>query len=70
MLAKMTAKLHIARYAVNKSAMIPPGRNTARDCLRHDARGDRHRYDERRPRTLQLFRKKAQLDWHDGDRGA
>ena len=60
-LLKMLRNCTAARYAINKSRMIPLA-EYSRDCLREPARRDRHRYDERNRGTLQLFRKQAQLD--------
>jgi D-amino-acid dehydrogenase len=55
-----------ARYAVNKSRMIPLA-EYSRDCLRA-LRDEIHiHYDERSRGTLQLFRKPSQLDGTAGD---
>jgi len=63
---KMLRNCTSARYAVNKSRMIPIA-EYSRDCLRA-LRGEIGiRYDERSKGTLQLFRKQAQLDHTGGD---
>ncbi len=60
-LIKMLRNCTSARYAVNKSRMIPLA-EYSRDCLRA-LRDEIHiRYDERSRGTLQLFRKPSQLD--------
>ena len=65
-LLKMLRNCTAARYAVNKSRMIPIA-EYSRDCLRA-LRGETGiRYDERSRGTLQLFRKQAQLDGTAGD---
>jgi D-amino-acid dehydrogenase len=64
-LAKMLRNCTAARYAVNKSRMIPLA-EYSRDCLRALRAEIGIRYDERSQGTLQLFRKQAQLD-HTGD---
>ncbi len=60
-LAKMLRNCTSARYAVNKSRMIPLA-EYSRDCLRTLRAETAIRYDERSRGTLQLFRKQAQLD--------
>ena len=60
-LAQDAAQLHRARYAVNKSRMIPIA-EYSRDCLRDLRRDIGIQYDERSQGTLQLFRHQAQLD--------
>jgi D-amino-acid dehydrogenase len=55
-----------ARYAVNKSRMIPIA-EYSRDCLRALRAETGIHYDERSRGTLQLFRKQAQLDGTAGD---
>jgi D-amino-acid dehydrogenase len=63
---KMLRNCTSARYAVNKSRMIPIA-EYSRDCLR-ELRGEIGiHYDERSRGTLQLFRKQAQLDHTGGD---
>jgi D-amino-acid dehydrogenase len=64
-LAKMLRNCTAARYAVNKSRMIPLA-EYSRDCLRSLRAEIGIRYDERSQGTLQLFRKQQQLD-HTGD---
>ena len=64
-LAKMLRNCTAARYAVNKSRMIPLA-EYSRDCLRALRAEIGIRYDERSQGTLQLFRKQEQLD-HTGD---
>jgi D-amino-acid dehydrogenase len=64
-LVKMLRNCTAARYAVNKSRMIPLA-EYSRDCLRALRQEISIRYDERSQGTLQLFRKQAQLD-HTGD---
>jgi D-amino-acid dehydrogenase len=64
-LVKMLRNCTAARYAVNKSRMIPLA-EYSRDCLRALRQEIGIRYDERSQGTLQLFRKQAQLD-HTGD---
>jgi D-amino-acid dehydrogenase len=64
-LAKMLRNCTAARYAVNKSRMIPLA-EYSRDCLRALRQEIGIHYDERSQGTLQLFRKQAQLD-HTGD---
>ena len=64
-LAKMLRNCTAARYAVNKSRMIPLA-EYSRDCLRALRAEIGIRYDERSQGTLQLFRKQQQLD-HTGD---
>ena len=64
-LLKMLRNCTTARYAVNKSRMIPIA-EYSRDCLQA-LRGEIGiKYDERAQGTLQLFREQAQLD-HTGD---
>ncbi|QWG20217.1 D-amino acid dehydrogenase [Bradyrhizobium sediminis] len=60
-LAKMLRNCTSARYAVNKSRMIPLA-EYSRDCLRALRAETAIRYDERSRGTLQLFRKQAQVD--------
>ncbi|OKO81254.1 amino acid dehydrogenase [Bradyrhizobium sp. NAS80.1] len=60
-LLKMLRNCTSARYAVNKSRMIPIA-EYSRDCLRDLRRDIGIRYDERSQGTLQLFRHQAQLD--------
>ncbi|KJC41088.1 amino acid dehydrogenase [Bradyrhizobium sp. LTSP885] len=64
-LLKMLRNCTTARYAVNKSRMIPIA-EYSRDCLRALRAEIGIRYDEREQGTLQLFRYQAQLD-HTGD---
>ena len=58
---KMLRNCTAARYAINKSRMIPIA-EYSRDCLRALRTETGIRYDERSQGTLQLFRKQAQLD--------
>ena len=60
-LIKMLRNCTSARYAVNKSRMIPLA-EYSRDCLRALRDETAIRYDERSLGTLQLFRKASQLD--------
>ncbi|MET4020643.1 D-amino acid dehydrogenase [Bradyrhizobium sp. S3.2.12] len=60
-LSKMLRNCTSARYAVNKSRMIPIA-EYSRDCLRDLRRDIGIQYDERSQGTLQLFRHQAQLD--------
>jgi len=60
-LAKMLRNCTSARYAVNKSRMIPIA-EYSRDSLRDLRRDIGIQYDERSQGTLQLFRYQAQLD--------
>ena len=60
-LLKMLRNCTSARYAVNKSRMIPIA-EYSRDCLRALRSDIGIRYDERSQGTLQLFRYQAQLD--------
>ncbi|TYL81206.1 D-amino acid dehydrogenase [Bradyrhizobium cytisi] len=60
-LLKMLRNCTSARYAVNKSRMIPIA-EYSRDCLRDLRRDIGIQYDERTRGTLQLFRYQAQLD--------
>jgi len=60
-LVKMLRNCTAARYAVNKSRMIPLA-EYSRDCLRSLRAEIGIHYDERSQGTLQLFRKQAQLD--------
>jgi D-amino-acid dehydrogenase len=60
-LIKMLRNCTSARYAVNKSRMIPLA-EYSRDCLRALRAETAIHYDERSRGTLQLFRKVAQLD--------
>ncbi|MBA7486147.1 D-amino acid dehydrogenase 1 [subsurface metagenome] len=64
-LAKMLRNCTAARYAVNKSRMIPLA-EYSRDCLRALRAEIGIHYDERSQGTLQLFRKQQQLD-HTAD---
>lgn len=63
---KMLRNCTSARYAVNKSRMIPIA-EYSRDSLRALRSEIGIRYDERSRGTLQLFRKQAQLDHTGGD---
>jgi D-amino-acid dehydrogenase len=65
-LLKMLRNCTTARYAVNKSRMIPIA-EYSRDCLRALRADIGIRYDERSRGTLQLFRTQAQLDGTGGD---
>jgi D-amino-acid dehydrogenase len=65
-LLKMLRNCTSARYAVNKSRMIPIA-EYSRDCLRALRSETGIRYDEREQGTLQLFRYSAQLDHTAGD---
>ena len=65
-LLKMLRNCTAARYAVNKSRMIPIA-EYSRDCLRSLRADIGIHYDERSQGTLQLFRKQAQLDGTAGD---
>lgn len=65
-IAKMLRNCTSARYAVNKSRMIPIA-EYSRDCLRALRKETGIHYDERSRGTLQLFRKQAQLDHTGGD---
>lgn len=60
-LLKMLRNCTSARYAVNKSRMIPIA-EYSRDCLRGLRRDIGIQYDERSQGTLQLFRYQQQLD--------
>lgn len=60
-LLKMLRNCTSARYAVNKSRMIPIA-EYSRDCLRDLRRDIGIQYDERSQGTLQLFRHQQQLD--------
>jgi D-amino-acid dehydrogenase len=60
-LLKMLRNCTSARYAINKSRMIPLA-EYSRDCLRALRTETGIRYDERSLGTLQLFRTQAQLD--------
>lgn len=64
-LLKMLRNCTTARYAVNKSRMIPIA-EYSRDCQQALRSEIGIRYDERARGTLQLFREQAQLD-HTGD---
>jgi D-amino-acid dehydrogenase len=64
-LLKMLRNCTSARYAVNKSRMIPIA-EYSRDCLRALRSETGIRYDEREQGTLQLFRDPAQLE-HTAD---
>jgi D-amino-acid dehydrogenase len=65
-LIKMLRNCTSARYAVNKSRMIPLA-EYSRDCLRTLRVETAIRYDERSRGTLQLFRSQGQLDGTAGD---
>jgi D-amino-acid dehydrogenase len=65
-LLKMLRNCTAARYAVNKSRMIPIA-EYSRDCLRSLRADIGIHYDARSQGTLQLFRKQAQLDGTAGD---
>jgi len=65
-LLKMLRNCTSARYAVNKSRMIPIA-EYSRDCLRTLRSETGIHYDEREQGTLQLFRNSAQLDHTAGD---
>jgi D-amino-acid dehydrogenase len=65
-LIKMLRNCTSARYAVNKSRMIPLA-EYSRDCLRGLRDEIAIHYDERSRGTLQLFRKQSQLDGTAGD---
>lgn len=65
-LLKLLRNCTEARYAVNKSRMIPIA-EYSRDCLRALRAETGIHYDERSRGTLQLFRKQAQLDGTAGD---
>jgi D-amino-acid dehydrogenase len=65
-LLKMLRNCTSARYAVNKSRMIPLA-EYSRDCLRALRAETAIRYDERSQGTLQLFRNQAQVDGTAGD---
>ncbi|MBR0821172.1 D-amino acid dehydrogenase [Bradyrhizobium liaoningense] len=60
-LLKMLRNCTSARYAVNKSRMIPIA-EYSRDCLRDLRRDIGIQYDERSQGTLQLFRYQQQID--------
>ena len=60
-LVKLLRNCTSARYAVNKSRMIPLA-EYSRDCLRALRADIGIQYDERSQGTLQLFRTQAQLD--------
>ena len=64
-LLKMLRNCTTARYAVNKSRMIPIA-EYSRDCLQALRSEIGIKYDERAQGTLQLFREQAQVD-HTGD---
>ena len=65
-LIKMLRNCTSARYAINKSRMIPLA-EYSRDCLRALRAETAIHYDERSRGTLQLFRKQAQVDGTAGD---
>jgi D-amino-acid dehydrogenase len=65
-LLKLLRNCTEARYAINKSRMIPIA-EYSRDCLRALRAEAGIHYDERSRGTLQLFRKQAQLDGTAGD---
>ena len=63
---KMLRNCTSARYAVNKSRMMPLA-EYSRDCLRALRSETGIHYDERSQGTLQLFRTQEQLDGTGGD---
>ena len=65
-MARMLRNCTSARYAVNKSRMVPLA-EYSRDCLRALRADIGIAYDERSRGTLQLFRERAQLDNIDKD---
>ena len=65
-LLKMLRNCTSARYALNKSRMIPLA-EYSRDCLRALRAEIAIHYDERSEGTLQLFRNQAQVDGTAGD---
>lgn len=65
-LVRMLRNCTSARYAVNKSRMVPIA-EYSRDTLRALRQATGITYDERTQGTLQLFRKQAQLDGIGGD---
>ena len=65
-LSKMLRNCTNARYAVNKSRMIPIA-EYSRDCLRALRADIGIHYDEESRGTLQLFREQKQLDHTGGD---
>jgi D-amino-acid dehydrogenase len=65
-LIKMLRNCTSARYAINKSRMIPLA-EYSRDCLRALRAETEIHYDERSRGTLQLFRTQAQIDGTAGD---
>ena len=65
-LIKMLRNCTSARYAINKSRMIPLA-EYSRDCLRALRAETAIHYDERSQGTLQLFRTQAQVDGTAGD---
>jgi len=65
-LLKMLRNCTSARYAINKSRMIPLA-EYSRDCLRALRSETGIHYDERQRGTLQLFRYASQLDHTAGD---
>ena len=65
-LLKLLRNCTSARYAINKSRMIPIA-EYSRDCLRALRTETGIHYDERSRGTLQLFRKPSQLDHTAGD---
>jgi D-amino-acid dehydrogenase len=65
-LIKMLRNCTSARYAINKSRMIPLA-EYSRDCLRALRVETAIHYDERSQGTLQLFRTQAQVDGTAGD---
>src|ERR1700751_466083 len=65
-IAKMLRNCTDARYAVNKSRMIPIA-EYSRDCLRALRADIGIHYDEESRGTLQLFREQKQLDHTGGD---
>ncbi|WP_187971942.1 D-amino acid dehydrogenase [Aquibium microcysteis] len=64
--ATMLRNCTSARYAVNKSRMVPIA-EYSRDCLRDLRASTGIAYDERMQGTLQLFRSQHQLDAVGGD---
>src|SRR5690606_13871491 len=65
-LLQMLRNCTSARYALNKSRMVPIA-EYSRDCLRELRASTGIAYDERAKGTLQLFRTQRQLDGSAGD---
>jgi D-amino-acid dehydrogenase len=63
---KMLMNCTTARYAINKSRMVPIA-EYSRDCLKQLRADTGISYDERTQGTLQLFRTQKQLDHIGGD---